>query len=356
MAPNPIPPHLLADFRDGMVIPALPLALTPELSLDTRRQRAVVRYYAQAGAGGIAVGVHSTQFEIHDPAVGLYEPVLRLAADEMCQQSQKLGRPLMMIAGVCGRTDQALAEARLAQAMGYHAALLSLKALGDAPTGELLEHCRRVAGVMPIIGFYLQRAVGGRALDYNFWREFASIDNVLGIKIAPFDRYKTMDVIRAVCDAGRADTVALYTGNDDNIVLDLLTQFQIPTPHGTRQVRIAGGLLGHWGVWTSKAVELLTRLKAVRTQSQIPADLLTLAAQITDANAAVFDAANGFAGCIAGILEVLRRQGLLAGTWCLNPAEKLSPGQSQELDRVIATYPHLVDDSFVQKHLKDWLA
>ncbi len=355
MNTNQIPKPLLDAFRDGMVIPALPLALTAGLKLDERRQRAIVRYYAHAGAGGIAVGVHSTQFEIHDPAIGLYEPVLTLADEEMRRHGDKLGRQLLMIAGVCGHTKQAIAEACLARSLGYHAALLSLKALGDAPAGDVIEHCRRIAQVMPIIGFYLQPAVGGRVFDYGFWREFASIDNVVGIKIAPFDRYKTLDVVRAVCDAGRADTVTLYTGNDDNIVGDLLTRFEVQTPQGPRRMRIAGGLLGQWGIWTSKAVELLDRLKAARLQKQIPVELLTLAAQVTDANAAVFDSANGFAGCIAGILEVLRRQGLLAGTWCLNPAEKLSAGQSLELDRVIAAYPHLIDDAFVRDHLNEWL-
>lgn len=355
-----IPPALLASFRDGMVIPAMPLALDARLKLDNRRQRALVRYYLNAGAGGLAVGVHSTQFEIHDSAIGLYEPVLALAAGEVAARERHTGKSALLIAGVCGRAPQAVAEARLARGLGYHAALVSLKALGDAPDAELLAHCRAVAEIMPIVGFYLQPAVGGRVLSCDFWREFARIDNVLGIKIAPFNRYQTLDVIRGACDAGRADEVILYTGNDDNIVLDLLTEFHVPSGKGLRKVRIAGGLLGHWGVWTAKAVELLVQIKAqrsaMRQSNQLPAEMLTLAAQITDANAAVFDAANGFKGCIAGILEVLRRQGLLEGVWCLNPAERLSPGQAAELDRVCASYPHLTDDAFVRARLDEWLS
>ncbi|HAU37070.1 MAG TPA: dihydrodipicolinate synthase family protein [Phycisphaerales bacterium] len=347
-----IPAELLSAFRDGMVIPALPLALDAKLKLDPRRQRALVRYYLAAGAGGLAVGVHSTQFEIHDPAVGLYEPVLSLAAEEVARR----GKAALMIAGLCGQTPQALAEAKLARRLGYHAGLLSLKALGDAPDKKLLAHCRAVAEVMPIVGFYLQTSVGGRVLGYDFWRQFAAIENVLGVKMAPFDRYKTLDVVRGVCDAGKAGEVVLYTGNDDNIVLDLLTEFEVSGPAGLQRVGIVGGLLGHWGVWTSRAVPLLQRIKTERRRGQVSAELLTLSAQVTDANAAVFDAANGFKGCIAGILEVLRRQGLLEAVRCLNPAEKLSPGQSAELDRVYAGYPHLTDDAFVAAHLDEWLA
>lgn len=355
MKTGEIPDALLTAFRDGMVIPAMPLALDSKLKLDARRQAALVRYYLAAGADGLAVGVHSTQFEIHDPAFGLYEPVLTLVVTESARRAGS-DKPVFLIAGLCGRTDQALAEAQLARKLGYHTALLSLKALGDAPDADILAHCRKVAEKIPIIGFYLQRAAGGRPFGYEFWRQFAEIDNVLGIKIAPFNRYQTLDVVRAVCDAGRADRVTLYTGNDDNIVLDLLTEFRIPDPHGFRHVRIAGGLLGHWGVWTKRAVELLQRIKVVRQGKQIPAEMLSLAAQVTDSNAAVFDAANDFRGCIAGILDVLRRQGLLEGVYCLNPAEKLSPGQAAELDRVCASYPHLTDDDFVRSHLAEWLS
>ncbi|MBI5725580.1 MAG: dihydrodipicolinate synthase family protein [Planctomycetes bacterium] len=355
MKSSEMPDALLTAFRDGMAIPAMPLALDAALKLDARRQAALARYYLAAGAGGMAVGVHSTQFEIHDPAVGLYEPVLALVAAEVASRTGR-DKPVFMIAGLCGPTEQALAEAQLARRLGYHAGLLSLKALGDAPDRDILAHCRKIAEKMPIIGFYLQRAAGGRRFSYDFWHQFAEIDNVLAIKIAPFDRYQTLDVVRAVCNAGRADRIALYTGNDDNIVADLLTEFRVHRPHGFRHVRIAGGLLGHWGIWTSRAVEMMDRIKVVRQGKQMPAEMLTLAAQVTDANAAVFDAANGFRGCIAGILEILRRQGLIEAVRCLNPAEKLSPGQAVELDRVCASYPHLTDDAFVQAHLNEWLS
>ncbi|MBE3069423.1 MAG: dihydrodipicolinate synthase family protein [Planctomycetes bacterium] len=346
-------------FRDvlarGVVLPACPLALTAGRKFDERRQRALCRYYAAAGAGGIAVGVHTTQFEIHDSAVGLYRPVLEVAAEEMARAEAARPEPLVRIAGVIGRTEQALREALTARALGYHAVLLGLGALADASDDRLIDHCRAVAGVIPVMGFYLQPAAGGRVLTYGFWRRLAEIGNVVAVKIAPFDRYRTIDVVRAVAEAGR-DDVALYTGNDDAIVADLVTPYRFDVDGRVVERRIVGGLLGHWAFWTSKAADLLGRCHAVAAAGgDVPAAMLREAAEITDANAAVFDAANGFAGCIPGIHEVLRRQGLLEGTWCLDPAAGLSPGQAREIDRVCRAYPHLADDDFVAAHLDEWL-
>lgn len=318
----------------GLVIPAHPLALTADRKLDERRQRALSRYYLAAGAGGLAVGVHTTQFAIREPEVGLYRPVLELAAAEM------RGTAAVRIAGICGATVQAVREAELAASLGYECGLLSLAALRDASTAELVAHAREVAAVIPVMGFYLQPDVGGLVLPYEFWREFVEIPNVVAIKVAPFNRYRTLDVVRAVRESGRAGEVALYTGNDDNIVVDLLNGF-------------SGGLLGHWAVWTRSAVALLERVKK---STGVPPDLLELADQTTDANAALFDAANGFRGCIAGLHEILVRQGLLAGRWCLDPDEALSPGQMGEIDRVCGAYPWLNDDEFVRENLDSWMA
>jgi dihydrodipicolinate synthase/N-acetylneuraminate lyase len=331
-----------ARLASGCVIPAHPLALTADRRLDERRQRALTRYYLAAGAGGLAVGVHTTQFAIRDPQVGLFRPVLELAADEM----NRAGRPLVRIAGICGPTAQAVTEAGLARDLGYDAGLLSLAALSDANVDALVAHSRAVADVLPVVGFYLQPSVGGRVLPYSFWRRFAEIEGVVAIKIAPFNRYQTQDVVRAVIEAGR-DDIALYTGNDDAIVADLLTPFRF----AGRERRIVGGLLGHWSVWTRRAVELLDRC---RLAAATP-DLLRLGVEVTDSNAAFFDAANAFRGCIAGLHEVLRRQGLLEGLWCLDAHETLGPGQLAEIDRVSAAYPHLNDDEFVARHRDEWL-
>ncbi len=351
-----IPADILSTIRKGTVIPAHPLALTSDRKLDVRHQRALTRYYIDSGAGGIAIGVHSTQFEIRDPRVGLFEPVLQLASRTIDEWCDLRGRSILKVAGVCGKTEQALREAGFAGESGFHACLVSLGALAGESLPALVSHCRQVAGVMPVIGFYLQPSVGGRILPYRFWREFAEIDNVLAIKIAPFNRYQTLDVVRAVCEASREADITLYTGNDDNIVVDLLTEYRIQTPRAEKKLRIAGGLLGHWAVWTRKAVEQLEEIRTLRScNAPIPSQMLTLAAEITDANAAFFDAPNRFAGCIPGIHEVLRRQGLMPGTWCLNPGETLSPGQAEEIDRVYASYPHLNDDDFVRAHLEEWL-
>jgi dihydrodipicolinate synthase/N-acetylneuraminate lyase len=328
-------------LRQGVVIPAHPLALDANRKLDERRQRALTRYYLASGAGGVAVGVHTTQFEIRDRHVGLFHPVLELAMEELRSTDT------IRVAGITGSTQQAVKEAELVARCGYHAGLLSLAALKNSSVTELIEHARAVASVVPLFGFYLQPAVGGRVLPYEFWRRFVEIDNVIAIKMAPFNRYQTLDVVRAVAESGRAGDIALYTGNDDNIVVDLLTPFRF----GETVVRIVGGLLGHWAVWTRRAVELLERTH----QDPECVGWLTLAAQVTDSNAAFFDTANRFAGCIAGLHEVLRRQGLLDGCWCLNPNEDLSPGQMEEIDRVYAAYPHLHDDDFVRRHLDAWL-
>jgi dihydrodipicolinate synthase/N-acetylneuraminate lyase len=329
-----------------VVIPAHPLALTASRNLDERRQRALTRYYLDAGAGGIAVGVHTTQFAIRESKFGLYRPVLELAAEETKE------KPVIRIAGVCGLTPQAVKEAETARGLGYDVALLSMAALREATIGELIEHARTISQVIPVMGFYLQPAVGGRPLPYEFWRRFAEIENVVAIKIAPFDRYATLDVVRGVADSGRADEVALYTGNDDHIVLDLLTPYRF----GERVLRMRGGLLGHWAFWTEQAVKLQQRARCAVEKREDLFALIALANQITDVNAAVFDVANNFHGCIAGIHEVLRRQGLLEDLWCLDPEEGLSPGQKEEIDRVIATYPHLNDDWFVKENLDRWLA
>ncbi len=320
----------LDKLRGGLVIPAHPLALNSSRKLDESRQRGLTHYYRDAGAGGIAVGVHTTQFEIRKPEHNLFEPVLRMAIEE------SRGSGMVMIAGAIGPTSQAVAEAELAGKLGYNAVLLSVGALRQASIGELVEHVRTVASVMPVVGFYLQPAVGGRALPYEFWRRIAEIENVVAIKMAPFNRYQTLDVIRGVADSGRAGDVALYTGNDDNIIADLITPFSF----GGKTLRVVGGLLGQWAVGTKKAVELLRRVHEGATH---PSLLLALGAQLTDLNAALFDVANNFHGCIAGIHEILRRQGLLEGLWCLDPNEGLSPGQLEEIDRVVAAYPHLLD-------------
>jgi dihydrodipicolinate synthase/N-acetylneuraminate lyase len=347
---------VLSSLHAGLVIPAHPLALTENRRLDERRQRALTRYYHAAGAGGVAVGVHTTQFAIRNPEHGLYRPVLELAARTVAECDAATNRKTVRIAGICGRTAQAVAEAGLARELGYPIGLLSLAAFRDASDDELLQHCRTVAEVVPLFGFYLQPAAGGRLLSRSFWRQFAEIPNVVAVKIAPFNRYQTLDVVRGIAESGRAKEIALYTGNDDNIVLDLLTEYEIPTAAKSVRLRFAGGLLGHWACWTRRAVELLAACRRAAKEPGVPASLLTLAVQVTDSNAAFFDAEHHFAGCIAGIHEVLRRQGLLANRLCLDPHEELSAGQLEEIERVYRAYPTLNDDAFVAEHLAEWLA
>jgi dihydrodipicolinate synthase/N-acetylneuraminate lyase len=343
-------------LRTGLAIPAHPLALNQQRQLDPRRQMALSRYYLAAGAGGLAIGVHTTQFQIRDAKVGLFRPVLELGAAALSERSDATCLPALGIAGICGDTAQAVREASMAADLGYHAGLVSLAALRTAGDDALIQHCRAIAEVIPLFGFYLQPAVGGRVLSYAFWRRFAEIENVVGIKIAPFNRYRAIDVARAVAASGRHRDILLYTGNDDNIVLDLLSTFRFQESGRTVAIRMVGGLLGHWAVWTKRAVDLVQETRSLAESGQpIPASLLTRAGEITDSNAAVFDVAHDFAGCIAGIHEILRRQGLLEGTWCLNPREQLSRDQSEELDRVCRAYPHLTDDDFVAAHRHEWL-
>ncbi len=352
--PPTIDARILQTIKKGIAIPAHPLALTAERKLDERRQRALSRYYIAAGAGGLAVGVHTTQFAIRQPKIGLFEPVLRLAAEEMDRADDIRSVPMVRIGGVCGDTRQAAAEAALLRDLKYHAGLLSLGAVAAWDDERLLAHCKEVAAILPVVGFYLQPAVGGRLLSYSFWRRFAEIENVVAIKIAPFNRYQTLDVVRAVAESGR--DIALYTGNDDNIVLDLLTPFSFDAKGQLGSRRIVGGLLGHWSVWTKRAVDLLDECHAVVDANRgIPESLIEKSTHITDSNAAFFDAANKFSGCIAGLHEVLRRQGLLEGIWCLEADETLSPGQMEEIDRVYAAYHQLNDDDFVREGRDAWL-
>jgi len=361
LAPGPVnhmgthwsdwPADVLGVLRRGAVIPAHPLALDQNRKLDARRQRALSRYYLDAGAGGLAVGVHTTQFAIRE--AGLYRPVLELA---MRTASDWAKSPQVMIAGLSGRTAQAVGEAHVACDLGYHAGLLSLAAMKGASEDDLIAHAETLAREIPLVGFYLQPAVGGIMLPVSFWRRFAQIENVIAIKIAPFNRYRTFDVIRGMVEAGATDRITLYTGNDDHIVLDLVTPFAITTNGQTTTMRIKGGLLGHWSVWVKTAVDLLARIHATVASGAIPADLLALDSAVTDCNAAIFDVANDFHGVICGCHEILRRQGLLEGIWCLDPNETLGPGQMQEIDRVCASYPHLTDDAFVRANAARWLA
>ena len=337
-------------IAEGTVIPAHPLALDAKRTLDVKHQRALTRYYIDAGAGGLAVGVHTTQFAIRD--VGIYKPVLELAAETAASWTK---RPLAMVAGLAGPTQQAVAEAKIARGIGYHAGLLSLAAMKSASEDEIIAHCEAVAREIPLVGFYLQPAVGGVILGMNFWRRFAQIDNVVAIKIAPFHRYRTLDVLRGVAAAGALDRITLYTGNDDHILLDLTLPFDLRDNGVTLRTHIRGGLLGHWSVWTATAIKQFETCKAARNKDTVPSDLLALDARVTDCNSAFFDVANNFHGCIAGCHEILRRQGLMQDIWCLDPAEGLSPGQMQEINRVCREHADLSDDAFVAANLQKWL-
>ena len=350
-----IPKDALSALKKGVVIPALPLALNKKRKLDERRQRALIRYYLDAGAGGIAVGVHTTQFAIRLPGINLHQPLLKIAMEEFDMFTKKTNKAVIRIAGVVGKTEQALKEANLALEHGYDAALLSVAAFHDAPNKIIINHCKKIAEILPLVGFYLQPAVGGRNLDINFWREFAGIPNVIAIKIAPFNRYQTLDVVRGVVESGRAEDISLYTGNDDNILVDLLTEYKIQCGSKVITKRIAGGLLGHWAVWVQPAVKLLNAVHNGEFDKDIKRTLI-LANQITDCNSAFFDTANNFKGCITGLHEVLRRQGLFKGIWTLDRNEKLSPGQKEEIDRVYKAYPGLNDDAFIKENIDKWLS
>ncbi len=351
-----LPTDVRQILNRGVVIPASPLALDDQRRFDERYQRALWRYYSAAGAGGVAVGVHTTQFAIRDPKVALFQPLLSLAQSVFDDLDAARSEPLIRVAGICGRTEEAVAEASFAADHGFHTGLLNLSAMKDADDAQLAAHCQAVADVLPVFGFYLQASVGGRPLPYSFWRRFAEVDNVVAIKIAAFNRYQTIDVVRALAEAGRND-ITLYTGNDDNIVADLVTPFRFMADGKQVERRFVGGLLGHWAVWTRPAVELLaTCHELLAAGGAVSQDVLASNVEVTDMNAALFDVANQFAGCIPGVHEILRRQRLLPGTWCLDPKEVLSPGQSEELDRVCQAYPHLTDDAFVAENLDAWLS
>ncbi|MCH9654769.1 MAG: dihydrodipicolinate synthase family protein [Planctomycetes bacterium] len=343
-------------LQQGTAIPAHPLALTSARKLDERRQRALSRYYIASGVGGLAVAVHTTQFEIRNPGIDLFQPVLELAAEEMDRADRQRTAPLLRVSGICGETSQATQEAIIARDAGYHFGLLSLSALKSADEDTLIQHCQAISEIIPVFGFYLQPDVGGRLLPYSFWRRFCEIENIAAIKMAPFNRYHTLDVIRAVAESGRED-IALYTGNDDNILLDLVTPFRFHSEGKQIERRIVGGLLGHWAVWTRNAVTLLEECQQIASEgTQIPVSMLQRNTEITDCNAVLFDVAHRFQGCIPGIHEILKRQRLLDGIWCLNPDENLSPGQSAEIDRIYQDYPHLNDDAFVEAHRDEWLS
>ena len=346
----------LALLRAGTVIPAFPLTLNADRTFNERRQRALIRYYLDAGVGGLAVAVHTTQFAIRDPKVGLFEPILKIAMEEARKCEEKTGRTILMIAGCCGPTEQAIREAEFARAQGYDAVLLSTGGLPDYSEDELLARAEEVGKIMPIVGFYLQPSVGGRILSYDYWAKLCENKAVVAIKAAPFNRYHTFNVVRAAALSSRADEITLYTGNDDNIILDLLTEYRFEVDGKVYTKRFEGGLLGHWSMWTKNVVDMFPKLKEAAHAKEIPADLLTLSQEVTDCNAAFFDPAHGFAGCIPGVHEVLRRQGLMEGIWCLDPEETLSEGQAEEIDRVYKMYPHLNDDEFVAANLERWLS
>lgn len=342
-------------LREGTVIPAFPLTLHSDRSFDERRQRALIRYYLDAGVGGLAVGVHTTQFEIRDPEINLYQPLLQLAMEEIDAFEKKTGKTIIRIAGVCGGTEQAVKEAALAKQYGYDAVLLSTGGLNDSLEEELIQRAKTVGELMPLIGFYLQPACGGRIFSYDYWSKLCELDSLVCIKAASFNRYYTLDVVRAAALSSRADDIVLYTGNDDNIVIDLLTEYRFEENGQVYTKRFIGGLLGHWSIWTKTVVELFARIKKAANEDMIPKDLLILANEITDCNGAFFDVAHQFAGVIPGVHEVLRRQGLMEGIWCLDPKETLSEGQLEEIDRVYRMYPHLNDDEFVKENLSRWL-
>jgi dihydrodipicolinate synthase/N-acetylneuraminate lyase len=338
-------------LHKGTVIPAHPLALNENRQLDEERQRRLTRYYIAAGAGGVAVGVHTTQFEIRKPGVDLLELLLKLAAEEI--DKANLDRPFIKVAGIVGTPPNALKEAELAVKYGYHLGLVSLGGLNDYTNNELIEHVRAIAEIIPVFGFYLQPAAGGRLLSYEFWRDFSEIPNVHAIKVAAFNRYQTLDVVRALCDSEMRNNIALYTGNDDNVVADLLTSYRFSINGKIIEKRFVGGLLGHWAVWTKKAVELFNDIQhCLANDFKGIEKLLSKGMEVTDMNAVIFDAPNSFHGCIPGIHEVLRRQGLLEGRWCLNPNEKLSNGQAEEIDRIYKMYPQNIDDDFVKDFLE----
>ena len=337
-------------LKKGTVIPAIPLALNDDGSFNEHGQRVLCRYYLDAGVGGIAIAVHTTQFEIRDPKVNLFETVLKIASEEISKYEEKTGKTIVKVSGVCGPIEQTCKEAEIAKSLGFDAVLLSPGGLSDKDDNYLIERTKKVAEIMPVIGFYLQTACGGRVLSYDYWSQICEIKNVVAIKCASFNRYSTADVVRAVALSSRNADIGLYTGNDDNIVVDLLTKYKFEVDGKIIERGFDGGLLGHWSVWTKSVCDMFAKIKGAKADDE----WLTLAAQITDANAAVFDAANSFAGVIAGVHEILYRQGLMKSVRCINPDEKMSKGQSEEIDRVYRMYPHLNDDAFVKENLSKW--
>lgn len=344
----------LNKIKEGTVIPATPLSLDNNRKFNEKGQRVLMRYFLNAGVGAIATAVHTTQFEIRQPEHNLYEPVLRLVSDEIDKFEKENNTVIAKVAGVCGPIEQAVKEAELAKSIGFDAVLLSPGGLNHMPESYMVERTKAVAAIMPVIGFYLQTAVGGRVFTYDYWEQVCATPNVIAIKCASFNRYTTLDVVRAVAMSDRCDEITLYTGNDDNIVIDLLTKFKFEKDGKTIVKTFEGGLLGHWSNWTQKAVEIFEKTKEAKKHDCVPEELLTLAAEVTDCNSAFFDTAHNFAGCIAGVHEVLHRQGLMENIYCLNPAETLSPGQKEEIDRVYKMYPHLNDDDFVKAHIEEW--
>ena len=344
----------LQKLAKGTVIPATPLALTQERKFDEKRERMLMRYYMDAGVGGIASCVHTTQFQVRDPKIGLFRPILEVVSDEVEKFEKRTGKVLVKVAGVCGKIDQAVKEAELAKELGYDAVLLSPGGLADYDEDMMIKRTEEVAKIMPVIGFYLQNSVGGKRFSYNYWQRLCEIDNVVAVKSAPFNRYQTLDVVRAAATSSRRDEIALYTGNDDNIVIDLLTKYKFEENGVTYEKQFVGGLLGHWSVWAKKVVEMFEMLKKEAAKDSISADMLVLANQVTDANAAFFDTANNFAGCIAGLHYVLKKQGIFENIFCLDENETLSPGQAEEIERVYRMYPHLNDDEFIKENLCKW--
>ena len=344
----------LQKLAKGTVIPATPLALTQERKFDEKRERMLMRYYMDAGVGGIASCVHTTQFQVRDPKIGLFRPILEVVSDEVEKFEKRTGKALVKVAGVCGKIDQAVKEAELAKELGYDAVLLSPGGLADYDEDMMIKRTEEVAKIMPVIGFYLQSSVGGKHFSYNYWQRLCEIDNVVAVKSAPFNRYQTLDVVRAAATSSRRDKIALYTGNDDNIVIDLLTKYKFEENGVTYEKQFVGGLLGHWSVWAKKVVEMFEMLKKEAAKDSISADMLVLANQVTDANAAFFDTANNFAGCIAGLHYVLKKQGIFENIFCLDENETLSPGQAEEIERVYRMYPHLNDDEFIKENLCKW--
>ena len=338
-------------LKEGIVIPAHPLALDKNRKLDEKRQRGLTEYYLNAGAGGVAIGVHTTQFEIHNEKVGFLKPVLEMGAEVIGDFEKEHKKKIVKIAGVCGDTNQALREAELAVEMGYDAGLLKLGSFQGKGIDEIINHCKKVSEIIPVFGFYLNPEIGGIELPFEFWCKFLEIENIAAIKVAPFDRYKTLDVIRAISETGRFD-VSLYTGNDDSIISDLISIYKTETA----EIKFSGGLLGHWAFWTKKAVEYFEEIKKImKNKEPVSPKILKLAMEVTDVNSAVFDAKNNFSGCIPGINYMLVKRGLLEGEWCIDPSVSLSPWQKGEIDRVWESYPHLRDDDFIHGNIERWL-